>query len=555
MILGGTVVAGVVVFVLAFTGARSVSKASFGPSTIVERGELLVSVTEAGELEAERRKVISNELRWPVIIREVVAEGTTVELGQTIIEFECKELLDAITRKEIEVTQAEDSFIQAQKDLGLIRNETANALVKSKQKVIEAEQDLERYVKLQCDITRKEKLQKIELAKARLSLAEAKLKFMIKANEDPELEQPYSLNEIDAQSIEVNSLKLSCDKAESDMQILDKYAHPRKLQDYQTAISDAIMAYERANLTHENKIQMAESNVRTRKLTLKMRKDKLTEYREDEKKLNVKAEKSGLVVYDLGGRRWDNSVRVEVGARINQRQQLMLIPEMDTLQVKTKVYESVVNQVRPGIKAYIRLDAMPDLRLMGKVSKVSPLPASQHRWLNPGVKVFDVVVQFDDLTEELNLKPGMTAQVELILAILPDVLSVPVAAIFSEQERTYCYRVSGGQVTEARVKLGRMNDQRVEIASGLKQGDEVLLSPPDESIGYEIQMEDDTVQSAEESTDKNIADKPDKQTDKSTVQSSDKQSGGSTAQSSGKRSGRSPGQRRAGRPGRGRRGN
>ena len=119
----------------------------------------------------------------------------------------------------------------------------------------------------------------------------------------------------------------------------------------------------------------------------------------------------------------------------------------------------------------------------GEVTKVAPLPDSQNRWLNPGVKVFDVIVKFGEPVE--GLKPGMTAQVELVLAELPDVLSLPVAAIFTEQDKTFCYRVNSGRCEEVLVKLGRMNDRRVQIVSGLKEGDKVLLAPPPEMPGEE----------------------------------------------------------------------
>ena len=57
-------------------------------------------------------------------------------------------------------------------------------------------------------------------------------------------------------------------------------------------------------------------------------------------------------------------------------------------------------------------------------------------------KVFSVIVKLDQRVE--GLKPGMTAEVELVLARLVDVLSVPVAAVFTEQEKTYCWRLDGG---------------------------------------------------------------------------------------------------------------
>jgi hypothetical protein len=58
-----------------------------------------------------------------------------------------------------------------------------------------------------------------------------------------------------------------------------------------------------------------------------------------------------------------------------------------------------------------------------------------------------------------------------------------VAAVFTEQEKTYCYRLVHGLPERTEVKIGRMNDTRVELLAGLGEGDKVLLSPPASSEG------------------------------------------------------------------------
>jgi HlyD family secretion protein len=141
------------------------------------------------------------------------------------------------------------------------------------------------------------------------------------------------------------------------------------------------------------------------------------------------------------------------------------------------------------LKAHVRLDARPDTPLTGKISKVGVLPDSQNRWLNPGVKIFKVDVHLD--TKVPDLKPGMTAQVEIELDRLANVLSVPVAAVFTEQEKTRCYRLVGGLPQPTEIKIGRMNDTRVEVLSGLSEGDKVLLSPPSSAEGKDKNAEKD----------------------------------------------------------------
>ncbi|KKK80590.1 hypothetical protein LCGC14_2821990, partial [marine sediment metagenome] len=142
------------------------------------------------------------------------------------------------------------------------------------------------------------------------------------------------------------------------------------------------------------------------------------------------------------------------------------------------VYEAMIDQIKLDLPAVIRLDSKADLTLTGKVSKVAVLPDRQRGWLNTDQKVFSVTVKFDEIPE--GLKPGMTCEVELVLARLKDALSVPIAAVFTEQEKTICYHVRPGGVETVEVKVGRMNDRRVEIISGLAEGDEVLLVPPEE---------------------------------------------------------------------------
>jgi len=110
---------------------------------------------------------------------------------------------------------------------------------------------------------------------------------------------------------------------------------------------------------------------------------------------------------------------------------------------------------------------------------VAVLPDSQNPWLSPGVKVYPTVVSFDEDLSGLDLKPGMTCDVEIILAELPDALSVPIAAVFSDNESTYCYRLGpDGKAKRTAIKIGLTSETRAQVLSGLAEGDKVLLVPP-----------------------------------------------------------------------------
>ena len=452
-----------------------------GPTDLVTRGPLVVRITESGEVEADKRKVISNELRWPVIIKEVVEEGARVQEGDVIIHFECKELADAIAQQKITVTTARNSYTAAHENMELKRKELANKLQKARQAVEDAQEDKKRYVEGEWPVKKSDAQSAIMLAERDLALAKDKLDFKVKANKDPDLNKPYSDSEIQADQLGVQRLELALQKAVNNRDMLLKYDHKRQLRTLETGVTDAGLDLERTTLEQKTQLLVSEAEEEAKKATLKMQEDKLKDLLEDEGKLIVKAEKEGLVVYDTGSRRWTSqTVTVGVGERISSRQQLMIIPDMTTLQVETKVYEAMIDQVRADLPAFIRMEGRPDEVLLGKVARVGVLPSSQHRWMNPETKVFKVIVRFDPGVSTEGLKPNMTAEVELILARLKNVLSVPVATVFTEQDKTYCWRVTDEGKEKVAVEVGLMSDTRIQILKGLDEGDRVLLAPTSE---------------------------------------------------------------------------
>ena len=448
-----------------------------GPVAVVTRGPLVVSVIETGEVVAEKRTLISNEIQWPVVIKSLVEEGEKVKKGDEIIVFECKELMDAIESKRLDVTGSRNAYLQAVESLALDRKEQDNLLRKSELAIQDANADLRRYIEAAGPGKIADANTDIQTARRDLALAEEKLNFKLKVNADKELNSPFSENEIEAEKLSVEKLNNALKKSISTYGMLIKYDNPRELRTLHEAVEDATLARARATHTARSKILTSEADRDTKKVGLDMKAKQLDEMLDDANKLVITAEEEGLVVYDTGSSRYRPvNVVVEVGAKISPRQQLMIIPDMTTLQIQTKVYEAIIDKVEPGLKTYVRFDSQADRTILAHIGKVAVLPDSQHGWFNPGVKVFKVNVELDE--RRTDLKPGTTAQVEIELERLENVLSVPVAAVFTEQEHTFCYRPIDGKPRRVPVKIGQMNDTRVEILEGLNEGDTLLLNPP-----------------------------------------------------------------------------
>ena len=165
---------------------------------------------------------------------------------------------------------------------------------------------------------------------------------------------------------------------------------------------------------------------------------------------------------------------VEEGATVRQRQELIKLPDTSQMLVEVKVHESFVNQIKPGLLAYVTVDSMPERRFVGSVRRVAPLPDTQSRYMNPNLKVYSTEVVIEEPLPDI--KPGVSAHAEVIITNLTRVISVPVQAITTLKGQQYAYLA--GKSEPVKVDVGFNNDRFVEIRNGLAENQRILLSPP-----------------------------------------------------------------------------
>src|SRR5205814_1984907 len=137
----------------------------------------------------------------------------------------------------------------------------------------------------------------------------------------------------------------------------------------------------------------------------------------------------GLVVYasseDRGMYGGDQSP-IQEGTTVRERQAIISIPDPKSIGVRINVHESALNKVKEGQRARVKVDAFPEKWFRGKVVKLSAMPSGANRWQNPDLKVYPTDVSISDAPPQL--RPGMSAKVEIEIAEIPDALTVPVQA-------------------------------------------------------------------------------------------------------------------------------
>jgi RND family efflux transporter MFP subunit len=148
--------------------------------------------------------------------------------------------------------------------------------------------------------------------------------------------------------------------------------------------------------------------------------------------------------------------------------------DMDTLEVEADVAEASISKIKVGMPAEIQLDAYPDLRLLGEVSRIVPTVDRTKATLL-------VKVTFKD--KDARVLPDMSAKVAF-LSRAPKaderkaVTALRPEAVVKRGARDVVYQVDDkGLAHETPVTTKKLGDM-LEV-TGVKAGDKVVVSPPE----------------------------------------------------------------------------
>ena len=157
---------------------------------------------------------------------------------------------------------------------------------------------------------------------------------------------------------------------------------------------------------------------------------------------------------------------------------VMTLGDTHQVYVKGKVDESDIGKVYMGQPARIKVQSFPGKTYVGKVTKIAPLGVEKDN-----VTTFEVQISIDNPSSPGNpsgeLKANMTANAEIVLEEHKNVLTVPEQAVIYDKDRNATVMVPDPHGKEGQrsvpVKVGLSNGSRIEVVSGLKAGDAVVL--------------------------------------------------------------------------------
>jgi HlyD family secretion protein len=172
---------------------------------------------------------------------------------------------------------------------------------------------------------------------------------------------------------------------------------------------------------------------------------------------------------------WMNPQDFKEGDRVWAGASIAELPDISSLFGSARVDEVERGRLKLGQPATVRVEALPDRELKGRIASISALAKADFTsW--PPPRNFDVTVALDEGDERL--RPGMTATIRIATETLNDMLIVPPQAVFSVAGADVVYVIGRGAPQRRAITVERRNADRVAIRSGLEPGERVALEDP-----------------------------------------------------------------------------
>jgi membrane fusion protein (multidrug efflux system) len=160
---------------------------------------------------------------------------------------------------------------------------------------------------------------------------------------------------------------------------------------------------------------------------------------------------------------------LDKGSTIGLETPVALIARMDRVKVEFSIPEKDMVKVSKGQQARVRVDAYPDRTFSGKLTRLSPV-------VDPITR--SAYAEITLLNPHHSLKPGMFAEIDIVVVSSKGAVVVPKDAILEEPNSgsSFVFVVAGGSAVKKVVVTGISQQGLVEVKSGLTFGEKIIVT-------------------------------------------------------------------------------
>jgi len=542
---------------IGFTTRSNNNDKALQKTEVVKRGDFVIKINASGNLES----LLSVEVKSNVegeIEKLDVEDGDFVNKGQILLQIDDKQITEDMKQAEANVKAVEAQLEQAKRSLEIKVKQLESDLQQQQDNVAQAESsyNVAKATTLQQLSQQETEIQNTKESREQDNIALRQAKIALKQAE-------ISLSDVEqAESAAKVDLENAASELKRTQELYDKkFVSQKELEDVQASSANANSRYETAQkrvLSQQETVQSQQENIASRERAVQMRETTLkfeeqnlellkqTRAAQEEQALtqlniaktrlaqlngNIDNEKdiSSLSLESASANLlraqstlnnqqerlgWTTIIAPMSGVVINlqieedeivtsgrsafsQSPPLMEIVDLSQMVVKTSINEVDMEKLKVGQPAEIQLRAYPDRTYRGEVREISP--SGQPR---DNIIYFELLVAVLGSPQEL--RPGMTADVDIVVVERQNALLLPIEAVNSERVMTargtrtnspvgsrsrrkyYVMLVTNGDKDAAAksnngggiktfIEVGETNDIDIEILGGLNEGDQVLL--------------------------------------------------------------------------------
>lgn len=435
----------------------------------IERTRLDVNVVQRGNLSARNAVKIYSELEGRNAILELADEGTLVKPGDLLVKLDSSALQDRKVAQDIAVQNARAALTKSEQNLQIQQSQNASDVALAEQKLDFARTDLRKYLEGDWPKKLREAEEAIVLANTELSQAADRLTWSKRLLD----EEFLTRTEFETDQLAHERSKIKLEQASRTKDLLERFDHPKEQKRLQAAVAEAERELERVKLQASARLVDLTADVNTNTAKYALEQEKYAKILDQIGKATIYSPVDGVVVYrrSEGGMGRSNEM-IQKGTEVQERQEIMSIPQSGGMVAEASLHESVVQRVQPGMRVRLKVDAIKEREYTGEVAFVAVVPDSNSWWSNPNLRQFKTTISVLDASPDM--KPGMSCNVEIQVDSVENALVAPVQAIYRSGGKNVCF-VDGAT---REVKVGRSSEAWVEILEGLREGETVALAPP-----------------------------------------------------------------------------
>ena len=393
--------------------------------------------------------------------------------GDVVCELDSSSLFEKEKTQQIAVTQGVADLEKGRKNIEIQQNQNQSDQAKARLDQELAELDLKKFVQGERSQQANELRGEVLIAQEELTQAEESYQYFKRLAKKGYKNQV----ELETARIAVVKARNKLAVAREKLSVLTDYTFERTFKELKEKAAEAGRELKRVRLQGLAALAQFQAELSSRQLTYSVEVEKLKRLQRQIKACRLVAPQNGKVVYAKQQSRRSEPTVIEEGATVRERQRIISLPDFSQMKVEVKIHEAKINNVREGLEARITVDALPDRKFRGTVEIVPDVPV-KGSWPNHDLMLFETHVRIDD--EKIGeLKPGMNAKVQIVADERNNVLQAPIQAIIPIGNKYVAWVMPAGSKTiELRkdIEIGATNNKAVEIKSGLKEGDQVVLN-------------------------------------------------------------------------------